>query len=136
MSTHDTPTPSRHPLVRWAVPATAAVIGIGYLVAGLVGDDVGFGVFGLVLMVAVAAVFMWAGRHSETVAGLRDRNDERINKIDGDASLFAGMTILIAVIAMFIVEIARGQDGSPYYQLGALGGVSYVVALVWLRLRR
>ncbi|QIX28432.1 hypothetical protein ncot_18920 [Nocardioides sp. JQ2195] len=115
---------------------TAVAIGIGYLVAGIVGDEIGFGVFGLALMLAVGAAFVWAGRHSETVAGLLDRRDERINRIDAGASLFAGMSILISVIVMFMVEIARGQDGSPYYQLGALGGVSYVVALVWLRLRR
>jgi len=34
------------------------------------------------------------------------------------------------------VEIAQGKDGSPYSQLGAVGGVSYLVALVWLRFRR
>jgi hypothetical protein len=37
---------------------------------------------------------------------------------------------------MFVVEIARGQDGSPYYQLGAVGGGAYVVALIALRLTR
>lgn len=104
--------------------------GIAYLIAGLSGDDIAFGVFGLLLMVAVGAGFMLVGRHSETVAGLIDRRDERINKIDTDASLFAGMVVLLAVLVLFIVEIARGQDGSPYYQLGALGGVSYVAALL------
>jgi hypothetical protein len=46
------------------------------------------------------------------------------------------MTVLVAVIVMFVVEVAQGQDGSPYYQLGALGGVAYVAALVYLRFRR
>ena len=46
------------------------------------------------------------------------------------------MVLIVAVIAGFIVEIATGQDGAPYYQLGAIGGVSYVAALVFLRFRR
>ena len=32
-------------------------------------------------------------------------------------------------------EWAHGRDGSPYVQLGAIGGVAYLVAVVALRLR-
>lgn len=39
------------------------------------------------------------------------------------------------VIAAFMVEVARGNDTAPYSWLGALGGLSYLVALVVLRLR-
>jgi len=133
MSTHDkAPSVTR----RWAVPAVAVLAGLAYLVAGVMGDDLSFGVVGLALMLGVGVVFVVASRWSETAAGLRDRTDERINQIDRSASLVAGMTVLLAVLAMFVVEIAQGQDGSPYYQLGALGGVTYLVALVWLRFRR
>jgi hypothetical protein len=48
----------------------------------------------------------------------------------------AGTSVLAAALAMFVVEIARGQDGSPYYQLAAIGGVTYVIALVVFRFRR
>jgi hypothetical protein len=121
---------------RWAVPGAAVVIGLAYLGAGVLGDDLSFGIFGLVLMTALGVAFMVASRWSETAAGLRNRTDERINHIDQSASLVAGMTVLLAVLAMFVVEIAQGQDGSPYYQLGAVGGVTYLVAFVWLRFRR
>ena len=124
------------PATRWAVPGTAALAGAAYLGAGLVGDDVAFGVLGLLLMLGVAAVFLLASRRSETVAGLRDRTDERINELDRTASLTAGMVVLLAVLVMFVVEVARGEDGSPYAALGALGGVSYVASMVWLRYRR
>jgi hypothetical protein len=87
-------------------------------------------------MLAAGAGFVALTRFSETAKGLADRRDERINSIDKDASLFAGMAILLAVLVMFMVELARGNSGSPYYQLGALGGVAYLVALVWLRVRR
>lgn len=124
------------PATRWSVPVIAALAGAAYLVAGLLGGDVLFGVFGLALMLAGAAAFMLLARRSETAAGLRDRTDERINAIDRSASLVAGMAVLLAVLAMFVVEIAQGKDGSPYYQLGALGGITYLLALVWLRYRR
>lgn len=110
--------------------------GLAYLVAGLVGDDLSFGMIGLALMLGVGVAFLVATRWSETAAGLRNRTDERINQIDRSASLAAGMTVMFAVLTMFVVEIAQGEDGSPYYQLGALGGVSYLISLVWLRLRR
>ena len=121
---------------RWAVPSVAVLAGGAYLVAGVVGGDVSFGVVGLVLMLGAGGVFVLAARWSETVAGLRDRTDERINEIDRSASLTAGMAVLLAVLVMFVVEIAQGKDGSPYSQLGALGGLSYVASLTWLRYRR
>ena len=34
-----------------------------------------------------------------------------------------------AIIVAFIVEVARGQDGTPYSWLGAIGGLSYLIAL-------
>ena len=124
------------PATRWVVPGVAALAGVAYLVAGLAGDDASFGVLGLVLMLAAGAVFVLAARWSETVAGLRDRTDERINDIDRSASLTAGMVVLLTVLVLFVVEIAQGKDGAPYSALGALGGVSYVASLVWLRYRR
>lgn len=133
MSTHDKAT---SPTARWLVPGAAVLAGAAYFAAGLLGDDLGFGLSGLALMLGVAVVFMVAPRWSETAAGLRDRTDERINAIDRSASLVAGMAVLLAVLVMFVVEIAQGRDGSPYYQLGAVGGLTYLVSLVWLRFRR
>lgn len=134
MPTNDTAT--RATKQRWAIPLLAVAIGLAYLLAGWIGDDLGFGVFGLILMVTIAALFAILRRYSETVAGLLDRRDERINRIDTEATLVAGMAVIVAVIAGFIIEIARGEDGSPYSGLGAIAGISYVAALVFLRFRR
>ena len=133
MSTSDKKVPVR---TRWAVPGVAVLAGLAYFVAGVMGDDLGFGIFGLALMLGAGIAFVVASKWSETAAGLRDRTDERINQIDQSATVVAGMTVLFAVLAMFMVEIAQGKDGSPYYQLGALSGVTYVVALAWMRFRR
>ena len=127
---------STRTLTYWTIPLTAVAIGIAYLVAGLAGDDPEFGVIGLLVMLAAGAVFLVAARWSETARGLMDRRDERISAIDRSATLFAGGCLLAAVLVMFVVEIARGDDGQPYSALGAIAGVAYVVSLVWLRFRR
>jgi hypothetical protein len=87
-------------------------------------------------MTATGAALLVLSRFSETVAGLLDRRDERINRIDTDATTFAGLAVIVAVIVGFVVEIAQGKDGSPYSMLGAIGGVAYLAALVFFRPRR
>lgn len=121
---------------RWATPTVAVLMAVTYLIAGLLGGDRTFALVGLAIMLVVAAGLLVLGRFSETVAGLLDRRDERINSIDAQATVVAGMSVITAVIVGFVVEISRGQDGEPYSMLGAIGGVAYVGALVVLRLRR
>lgn len=136
MSTPDLGTDRHRPRTHWGLPIFGVCIGVCYLVAGWLGGNLEFGVFGLLLMTAVSAVLVLASRRSETVAGLMNRRDERINDIDLRATTFSGMSVFAAVLAMFMIEIAQGQDGSPYYQLAALGGVGYIVAVGYLRFRR
>lgn len=121
---------------RWTVPAVAFAIGVVYLVAGFRGGDEAFGWGGLGLMTAVAAAAWLISLKSETVEGLLVRSDERINSIDREATLFSGMIVLLTILGAFVIEIAQGQDGQPYATLGAIGGVAYILALVWLRVRR
>jgi len=45
------------------------------------------------------------------------------------------MALVSVIIGAFVVELARGHDGNPYGWLGAVGGVTYLVAIVVLRLR-
>lgn len=120
---------------RWSVPVVGAVIGVAYLIAGILGHDLGFGVFGLVLMlVASLALVLLRGR-SETIEGLLDQRDERINSINLNANAIAGSTVIAAVLIAMLVSIATGHDGMPYAWIAALGGVVYVIALVVLRRR-
>jgi len=46
-----------------------------------------------------------------------------------------GFVLITVVIGAFLYEIADGQDGEPYSQLGAIAGVAYVIALIAGRLR-
>jgi uncharacterized membrane protein len=131
-----TDTTRKQALVRWVVTGTAVLIGVVYMVAGLLARDTETALFGFVLMVAVGVGFVLLARRSEIVAGLRDRRDERINSIDRSATLFAGLVLICSVLVMFVVEVARGQDGSPYAAMGAIAGVAYLAALVFLRFRR
>jgi len=126
----------RRPLHFWFTPAVAVVGGVAYFVAGMLGGDRTFAIGGLGVMLGTAVVLLIASRVSDTVAGLLDRRDERINSIDGQATTFSGLAMGAAVLIGFIVEIAQGQDGQPYSLIGFIGGVSYVAALLVLRYRR
>lgn len=118
-----------------AVPMIAVACGIVYLVAGLIGGQTWFGVGGLAVMVVFAGVLWLVRRRSETVQGLLNRRDERINTIDLRATAFAGGVVLVALFVAFAISIARGESGEPYDWLLGLGGVTFVGAVVVLRIR-
>jgi hypothetical protein len=86
-------------------------------------------------MTAFGAFVLLGGR-SETIRGLRgDARDERFRQIDIHATALAGLAVIVAIIVAFLVEIARGHSGSPYTWLGAIAGISYLAAIVVLRIR-
>ena len=86
-------------------------------------------------MTVFGGLILFGGR-SETVRGLRgDGRDERFRQIDIHATALAGIVVLSAIIVAFIVEVARGNEGTPYSWLGAIGGLSYLLAVIGLRLR-
>jgi phosphotransferase system glucose/maltose/N-acetylglucosamine-specific IIC component len=119
----------------WATPAVALGIGIGYLAAAWAGGHPGLGVFMLAIMVVAAVGSVLLARRSETVHGLMEHRDERLSTIDLTATAAAGMAVIVAVLVGVLVELARGGDAMPYAWLGAIGGASYVVAVVVLRVR-
>jgi hypothetical protein len=86
-------------------------------------------------MVAFGALVLAGGR-SETIRGLRgDGRDERFRQMDVTATAFAGTVVILAIIVAFVVEVAHGNDGSPYTWLGAVAGLAYIAAIVVQRLR-
>ena len=120
---------------KWFQPLVAVGLGTLFLAAMWIGGDPRTGLFSLAVMVAFGALILFGGR-SETVRGLRgDGRDERFKQIDLAATALAGIVLITVIIGAFLVEVARGEDGSPYAALGAVAGVAYLGAIAALRLR-
>jgi hypothetical protein len=120
---------------RWFLPVFALFLGLAIGGAQWKGGDLQTGLTSLALFVAIAAVFFLGGR-SETIRMIRgDGRDERWARIDLAATALSGLTVIVAVIIGAIWEWAHGRDGTPFVQLGALGGIAYVAALAILRKR-
>ena len=47
----------------------------------------------------------------------------------------ARLVLITALIVAWLVEVAQGRTGSPYYWLAALGGVAYILAVAFFRWR-
>ena len=120
---------------KWFVPLFAVALGIVVFVAQWIGGNPGSGLVSLAIMTAFGAVLLFGGR-SETIRGLRgDGRDERFRRIDIHATALAGLAVISAIIIAFVIELARGHSGSPYAWLGAIGGLTYLVAIVVFRIR-
>ena len=120
---------------RWYMPAFSVFLGLLMLGAFWIGGDVADGLWALGVMVALAAGILVFGR-SETVRGLSGPGrDERWAKIDITATALTGIVLISVIIGAFLVEVALGEDGEPWSLLGALGGVTYIVAVAVLRWR-
>ena len=121
---------------RWFMPAFSLFLGALMFVAFWVGGNPADGAFAAGVMAFVAALFYFGGRRSETLAGLGGpARDERWERIDIHATALAGIVLVLIIIGAWLVEIAQGRDGSPYAQLGAVGGVVYIAAVAFLRWR-
>jgi hypothetical protein len=126
----------RNPLrSKWFLPLFAVFLGAVFFAAQAIGGDPGGGAISFAILAGVGLAVLLGGR-SETIRGLRgDGRDERFAKMDIHATALAGMAIITAIIVAFLVEIAQGKDGMPYSWLGAIGGLTYIAAIVVFRLR-
>jgi hypothetical protein len=120
---------------KWFLPLFAVALGLVMFGAQWIGGNPGSGLGSLGIMTAFGALVLLGGR-SETIRGLRgDGRDERFRQIDIHATAIAGLAVIMAIIVAFVVELARGHNGSPYAWLGAIGGLAYLVAIIVFRLR-
>jgi len=120
---------------RWWMPSLCLLIGLVMLGAFVIGGDAGQGLAAFAVMAALGAVFL-LGTRSETLQGIGGPGrDERWAMIDVHATALTGMVLILIIIGAFVVEVARGEDGSPWSQLGAVGGLTYIVLVVILRRR-
>jgi hypothetical protein len=120
---------------KWFLPGFALALGIVIFVAQWVGGDPTGGVISFAILAGFGALVLFGGR-SETIRGLRgDGRDERFRQIDIHATAVSGIAVITAIIIAFIVEVARGHDGSPYSWLGAIAGLAYLIAVAVFRAR-
>jgi hypothetical protein len=120
---------------RWWTPGVSLLLGAVVLAAFAVGGDPGSGLRSFAVFAVLAAVFA-LGTGSETLQGLGGPGrDERWSMIDLRASAFSGLVVITVLIGAWLAELAQGEDGSPYGQVMAVGGVAYGLAVAVLRRR-
>jgi hypothetical protein len=120
---------------KWFLPFFSLALGGVCLAAFWVGGDRTQGLISFAILAGVGVLVLLGGR-SELVRGLRgDGKDEYWARLDLVATTLAGMAVITAIIVMCLWEWAHGRDGSPYAQLGAIGGLSYLLAVAVLRWR-
>ena len=121
---------------RWWLPGVSLLLGAIMFAAFAIGGDTSGGAQSFAVMAVLAAVFAFGASRSETLGGLGGPGrDERWAMIDLRASAAAGLVLILTVIGAWLYEIANGEDGSPYSQLGAIAGIAYIVAIAVLRRR-
>jgi hypothetical protein len=117
------------------VPLLAVALGLVVFAAQWVGGDPVSGLESLGIMTAFGALILLGGR-SETIRGLRgDGRDERFRKIDIHATALSGLAMGLAVVIGSLVEFARGHGPGVYGWIAAIGGLTYVLAIVVFRIR-
>ena len=120
---------------KWFLPLFAVALGLIVFIAQWIGGNPGSGLVSFAIL-AGAGVLVLLGGRSETIRGLRgDGRDERFRMIDIHATALAGLAVITAIIIAFLVELARGHNGNPYGWLGAIGGITYIAAIVLFRIR-
>jgi hypothetical protein len=121
---------------RWFMPAFCVLLAALMFAAFAIGGDIGSGAVSAGMLLLVGAAFYFGGHRSETLAGLAGPGrDERWERIDIHATALTGGFLILVIIGAWLVEIAQGKDGSPYAQLGAVGGLAYILAVALLRWR-
>jgi predicted permease len=128
-------TEAKTPRLYWATPILGLVIGIIYLIGFSVGGRPLDGAIALGVMVVFSVIIALVGFRSETVRGLLDHRDERITAIDLRATAAAALAMCIAVLIGFVIQVAEGHDANAYVVIGVVGGLAYVAAVVYFRIR-
>jgi hypothetical protein len=120
---------------KWFLPLFAVALGLLVFVAQWIGGNPRSGLVSFAIL-AGAGVLLLLGGRSETIRGLRgDGRDERFRTIDIHATALAGLAVITATIVAFLIELARGHNGNPYSWLGAIGGITYIAAIITFRFR-
>lgn len=120
---------------KWLVPLLALSAGGAYLVFTWIGGNPVLGAALFAIMFIYAGLLLLGGR-VELIRALRGQfDDERYRSFEVQATAFSGLTLIVTLLGGLLYELARGGNGQPYAMLCAVGAVSYLAALIWLRWR-
>ena len=120
---------------KWFTPAICLGLGIVMFAVSWLGGSLGAGIISLAILGGFGLVLLLLTNRSETVRGLTVGRDERFAQLDLRATALAGMVVLLAALVAWLVATARGQSGSPYGWLLAIGGLAYLFAFAFFRWR-
>jgi hypothetical protein len=120
---------------RWLVPLVPAALGGVVVIAAATAGHLAGGLVWFAALVAVGGLSAFAERFETARRGHRPVEDEREAMINTRAMSTTGIVLVIVLTACIAFTLARGESTSPYAALIAVGGVSYVVALLVLRYR-
>ncbi len=120
---------------RWLVPLVPAAVGGVILLAAATAGHVLSGLMWFAGLAAVGALSAIAGRFEAARRGRCHVDDERDAIINARAMSIAGTALVIAITGCTAFTLARGQSTTPYTPLLAVGGISYVVASLALRMK-
>ena len=119
----------------WLLPLIYVALGIVILVAQAISGDTWSGVVWFAVMATVAALYAFGGKYEVIRQARGDFEDERDAGINRKAMAATGTTLVIVLTGCIVFELARGNNPSPYSTLMAIGGVTYIAALLIQRYR-
>jgi hypothetical protein len=117
---------------RWLVPGLCAVFAIGYAAVFLAHHRPLLAAIGAGVMLAYGLVLVIFSRRSETIALLReDAPDERRALITTKAAASTLYVLVALAVIMLFVQLARGVDPGAWGVICSVGGLAFMVALVY-----
>ena len=117
---------------RWLVPGLCVVFAAGYAAVFLANDRPLLAALGAGVMLAYGLVLVVFSRRSEAIALLReDAPDERRAMITTKAAATTLYALVVLSIAMLFVRLARGQDPGAWGVVCAVGGLVFIVSIVY-----
>lgn len=117
---------------RWLIPGLCVAFAAAYAAVFLAHGRPLAATIGAAVMLAYAAVLVVFSRRSEAVALLReDGRDERRAMITGRASATTLSVLVVLSLAMVFVQLVRGVEPGPWGVFCGVGGLTFIVAIVY-----
>ena len=117
------------------MPLIYVALGVVILVAQSISGDTRSGIVWFAVMVGVAALYALGGKYEVIRQARGDFEDERDASINRKAMAATGTTLVIVLTGCIVFELACGNNPAPYSTLMAIGGVTYIAALLIQRYR-